>query len=145
MKKRYSPLLPFAGFVLLAATVLQAEEPAASPSPPARHREHRDDMRENFRKMAKELDLTADQKIQMEAIRKQTGESLKALHADASLTDDQKRDKVRELRKSNEEQIRALLTPEQKTKARAFRENNGHRRGKAGRQGAASTDASPAI
>ena len=126
MKNPLKTLLPLAGLVLLASPILRAEDPAGPPPPPpGEHRERREDMRENAKRMAKELDLTAEQQIQAEAIVKQSGEAMKALHNDASLNEDQKRAKMKELRKSNESQIDALLTPEQKVKAKAMREKHG--------------------
>jgi Spy/CpxP family protein refolding chaperone len=120
MKILCKTLLPLAGLVLLASPVLRADEPDAPP-PPDR-RERREDMRENAKKMAAELNLTADQQTQIEAIHKQTADAIKAMRADTSLSEDQKRAKGRELRKAAEEQVRAVLTPEQRAKAKELRE-----------------------
>lgn len=117
---------------MIASPFVRAEEPAAGTPPPpppgekGERREHRQDMRENAEKMAKELNLTAEQQTQIEAIRKQTRESLKAIKNDASLNEDQKRDKGREIWKSSADQENAILTPEQQVKAKAMREKRGH-------------------
>ena len=132
MKKFSRSLYPLAGFVLLAVTVLRGEEPV---TPPPARSEHREEMKDRARKMARELDLTADQKIQVEAIFKQMAEELKTLRGDASLTADQKRTKVREVRKSHEEQVDALLTPEQKVKAKEMRAAKRDRHGPDDRPG----------
>ena len=127
MKNPFKTLLPLAGLVLLASPLLRAEDPAGPPPPPppGEHHERREEMKENAKKMAKELDLTATQEIQVEAIHKQTAEAMKAIHNDASLTEDQRRAKGRELRQSTETQIDAVLTPEQRVKAKALREKHG--------------------
>jgi len=133
MKNLSKTFLPLAGFVLLGSVYLRAEEPAGTPPPPpppGEHRERREDMRENAQKMAKELNLTADQQTQIEAIRKQTKESVKAVHNDTSLTADQKRDKGRELLKAGKEQERAILTPEQQAKAKELGDKHGRRGGR---------------
>jgi protein CpxP len=128
MKNLSKTFLPLAGLVLLGSAYLRAEEPAGTPPPPpGEHRERREDMRENAQKMAKELNLTADQQIQIEAIRKQTKEAVKAAHNDASLNEDQKREKGRGLLKAGLEQERAILTPEQQAKAKELRDKRGHR------------------
>ena len=106
---------------------LRAEEPAVPPPPPpAEHHAHRGEMRGDFEKMAQELNLTAEQKIQIEAIRKQTRESMKAVRSDSTLSDDQKHEKNRDLMKSEMEQIQSLLTPEQQAKAKTLRGKHGH-------------------
>src|ERR1700709_437767 len=111
MKNSNKLFLPLAGFILLGSSLLRADEPAGPPPPPpGEHHERRDEMKENFRRMTKELNLTSDQQIQVEAIQKQTAEQLKTLHNDTSLSDDQRRAKGRELRKSTEDQIMAVLT-----------------------------------
>ena len=130
MKNLNKTLLPLAGILLLGCTLVRADEPADSPPPPpppGEHHGHRGEMRENADKMAKELNLTAEQQTQMEAIRKQTRESIKAVRNDASLTDDQKQEKTRDLRKAGLDQERAVLTPEQQAKAKELRAKHGHR------------------
>ena len=84
-------------------------------------------MRENAKKMAKELDLTADQQAKIEAIHKQSRDAMRALHDDTTLSEEQKREKSKALRKSSEEQVHALLSPEQQTKAKELRGNRGER------------------
>lgn len=129
MKNPSKLLLPLAGIMWLGTGFLRAEEPAVPPPPPppAEHHAHRGEMRGDIGKMAQELNLTAEQKIQIEAIRKQTRESMKAVRSDSTLSDDQKREKNRDLIKSEMEQIRSLLTPEQQAKAKTLRGKRGHR------------------
>ena len=129
MKNSFKLILSLTGLVLLAAPVLRADEPVTPPADqPDRHewrKEHRGEMRERFQHMAKELNLTADQQAQAEGIFKQTGDAVKVLHADPSLTEDQKHAKMQELRKSTRDQLHALLTPEQQAKAKELRAKHG--------------------
>ncbi len=129
MKNSLKLILSLAGLALLAAPVLRADEPAPPPADkPGRHewrQERREEMRERFQRMAKELNLTADQQARAEVIFKQTGDAAKALRDDTALTDDQKRAKAKELRKSTRDQLHALLTPEQQAKAKELREAHG--------------------
>jgi len=128
MKNPSKTLLPLAGIFLLGAAFLRADEPAATPPPPppGEHHEHRGEMRGDIRKMVKELNLTTEQQTQIDAIRKQNQESMKAIRSDSTLTDDQKRDKSRDLRKSAMQQEWAILTPEQQAKAKTLRGKRGH-------------------
>jgi len=132
MKKTARVLWVFAGLFLIASPFIRAEEPATAPTPPPgekgdrrERRQEMRDMRENADKLYKELNLSADQQIQIDAIRKQTRESLKALRNDASLNEDQRREKGRDIFKSAADQERAVLTPEQQAKLRELREKHG--------------------
>ncbi len=129
MKNPIKTLLPLAGLLLLGTVFLRADEPAATPPPPpppGGHHERHGEMKGDPAKMAKELNLTADQQTQIEAIHKQNRESLKAIRNDSTLTDDQKKDKARELRKTGMDQERAILTPEQQAKAKTLQGKHGH-------------------
>jgi Spy/CpxP family protein refolding chaperone len=129
MKNSLKLILSLTGVALLAAPVLRADEPVVPPADqPAGHewrKERREEMRERFQHLAKELNFTADQNAQAEVIFKQTGGAFKALHDDTSLTGDQKRAKMQELRKSTRDQLHALMTPEQQAKAKELREKHG--------------------
>lgn len=125
MKNLYKPLFPIAGFVVLAATVLKAGDNSSLPATPAgKHHEQRGEMRGDFMAMVKELNLTADQQTQIDAIRSQGRESMKALRNDTSLSQEQKKAKGRELLQASEGEIRDVLTPEQKVKARELRQKH---------------------
>lgn len=70
---------------------------------------------------AKDLNLTAEQKAKLEAIRAENKTKLEALRADNSLTKEQKRAKMQELMKAQQEQMKAILTPEQLEKMKTTR------------------------
>lgn len=127
MKNSLKFLVTLAGLALLAAPALRAAEPTPPPADKPDRHERREDMRENAKKMAKELDLTADQQAKIEAIHKQSRDAMRALHDDTTLSEEQKREKSKALRKSSEEQVHALLSPEQQTKAKELRGNRGER------------------
>lgn len=69
--------------------------------------------------MKKNLDLTPDQVAQMEPILAESREKMKALREDTTLGDSERKKKRREIGKASMEQIRALLTPEQREKQTA--------------------------
>ena len=64
-------------------------------------------------KMMKELNLSADQSAKLEASRKANREKLTAIREDKSLTEEQKREKTRELMKQQKENMKSILTEEQ--------------------------------
>ncbi len=66
--------------------------------------------------IAKQLDLTPEQKPKVEAIMKSTMEKRKELREDTSLTQEEKRDKGKALQEDTSKQLKAVLTPEQFTK-----------------------------
>jgi Spy/CpxP family protein refolding chaperone len=117
-------LLCLAGAALLATSALRADDGAAPPPPPPdqpAHHGRREDMLARFNQMVKDLDLTADQQTKVQAILKQSAESIKALRDDTALSREDRRSKLMALRKSTEQQIHALLTPEQQAKAKELR------------------------
>lgn len=63
-----------------------------------------------------QLDLTDQQKQQIEAIFKEGREAAKAVKADTSLTDAQKQQKLAEIRKQTHDKVMSVLTEEQKKK-----------------------------
>ena len=72
--------------------------------------------------LAKKLNLTEDQKKQFRQIRQDSMKQARAIRADSSLTDDQKRDKMKELRKQQHQQMFSVLSPEQKDQLKQLRE-----------------------
>ena len=59
------------------------------------------------------LNLTPDQKSKLQPIRQQMRQQVQAVRQDSSLTPQQKRDKIREIRQDAMAQMNAILTPEQ--------------------------------
>jgi Spy/CpxP family protein refolding chaperone len=70
-------------------------------------------MKERGEKMKTLLGLSPEQSSKMEANRKEMGEKMKALRENSSLSEDQKREQMRELHKKQEESMKSILTEEQ--------------------------------
>lgn len=70
----------------------------------------------HLERMSACLGLTADQKAKISPILAEQSKEMKALRDNASLTRDQRIQKMQDLRTRHHDQIGALLTPEQKTK-----------------------------
>ncbi len=66
------------------------------------------------------LNLTADQKAQVESIRKEERDAMKNLDEQA-LTGAQRREQMQQIRQGTQQKIEAILTPDQKAKLAAER------------------------
>ena len=126
--KKSNEVLLLAALIAAALVVpsLSAEEPAAGkPDRRERWQERREEVRDNLQKMAEELGLTAEQKTQIKAIHEGNRGKLQAIRDDASLSQDQKREQAKALRQSTQAKVDALLTPEQRVKAKELRAKHG--------------------
>ena len=72
--------------------------------------------------LSKELNLSDEQKEKLKPILQDEAKQMRTVHEDSSLTPDQKRDKIRQIRKTFRPQIQAVLTPEQQEKFKNLRE-----------------------
>jgi periplasmic protein CpxP/Spy len=72
-------------------------------------------------KVAQELNITADQKQQLKPILQEEAQKVKALRADTSLSQQQKRQKLQEIRQDLLAKIKPILTPQQLAKWQQLR------------------------
>ncbi len=122
------------GAGLCAFPLLRAEDqptPAPAPAPDNQpggpsgdHWGDRAQRREQH--LIKALNLTADQQAKWAALNQQMMADLKALKADASVPQDQRRDKAQALRQSYQNQKEALLTPDQLQKLKTLKSHGHH-------------------
>lgn len=75
-----------------------------------------------MQKLAASLGLTDAQKAQLKPILQNAGQQAKAIKADTSLTPQARQDKMKDLRKSTKQQMMAVLTPDQRQKLKAMRQ-----------------------
>jgi Spy/CpxP family protein refolding chaperone len=66
--------------------------------------------------MTRKLNLTADQQTQVKAINDDSMKQAMAVRNDTSLSQDDKRSKMMDIRKSSQDKIRGILTDDQKPK-----------------------------
>jgi Spy/CpxP family protein refolding chaperone len=76
-------------------------------------------------RMAKELNLTADQQTKMKAIMESTHQQMSAIEKDQSLSQQDKHAKIQQLHESTKSQISAILTPDQQQKFAQMHEHMG--------------------
>lgn len=81
---------------------------------------------ERGEKFAKELNLTPDQQSDLKQIRESSRQQFQAIKNDSSLTADQKKAKMKELRKSTREQMMSKLNPDQQAKFKEMRKEHRH-------------------
>lgn len=82
-------------------------------------------------KFAQALNLTPEQQSDLKSIRENERQQFQAIKNDSSLTQDQKKAKFKEIRKSSHEQMMAKLTPDQQQKFKEMRKGHrGHWRGR---------------
>jgi len=77
--------------------------------------------------MSKELGLTATQQEQMSKIRAEYSSQFQALRNDNSLTKDQKKAKMQDLRKAQMDKMKTVLTPDQIDKMKSFRKEHANK------------------
>jgi len=76
-------------------------------------------------KMAKELNLTADQQTKLKQLMEADRAKMKALHQDQSLTAEQKKQQSQALRETMKNDMNSVLTPEQQQKLASMHERHG--------------------
>ena len=70
--------------------------------------------------LAQKLNLTDDQKKQWMQINRETGQKVRATRKDDSLSEEQMQAQLKEIHKQHNQQILAILTPEQQAELKAF-------------------------
>jgi len=98
---------------LFAAGALQAQD--STNTPPAGKHPGGPGMRPRpgLEQMAKELNLTDDQKAKVKAAMEDQMTKMKAVHEDANLSPEDKRAKMKEIHDGFVAQMKTILTPEQ--------------------------------
>ena len=107
--------------LLLAAAM--AAQTAPAPSDDAAAAPHKMMPRHNggFERMAQQLNLTDQQKTQIQGFTQAGRQQAQSIKQDTTLTPEQKRDKFRQLRASTHQQILGALTPEQQQQMKQLR------------------------
>jgi Spy/CpxP family protein refolding chaperone len=98
---------------LRAQATPQNDSPGSAQAAPARHGAER-----NEGELAK-LNLSDDQKAQVKKIHEDAKSQAEAVKNDSSLSDTQRQSKLRAIHESAHEQVKQLLTPEQREQMKA--------------------------
>jgi Spy/CpxP family protein refolding chaperone len=78
-----------------------------------------------LRWLARELDLTGAERARIKTILKKTHQSVVAIRNDSSLSPADRKEKIQAARKDARQEIRTVLTPEQRAKLKALRQEIG--------------------
>jgi len=114
-------------------SILTADQKAQIQKSKSEQRAKMADMgKKRAERMKTELGLTDEQSAKMQQNRKELGDKMKALHEDKSLSDDQKKEKMKELHKQQKENMKSILTEDQlkKLKENDHKRHEGHDRSK---------------
>jgi periplasmic protein CpxP/Spy len=109
------------GIVCLGmVTALSVTVAQAKPAVPAHQAAARDGgMRDRLEAAVQSLNLTDDQKPKVKDIFADAKTKRQAVFTDSSLTQDQKRDKMKELHEATMSKLNEVLTPEQQTELKS--------------------------
>jgi Spy/CpxP family protein refolding chaperone len=115
--------------------------PQAAPDASQEHGRRGFDPEKRTEMLTKELKLTSDQQPKVLDILKSAQSQMQGVRSDSSLSQDDRRSKMMEIRKSSDDQVRALLDAGQQKKFDAMQSKHEQWRGHQGGQGA--PDSSP--
>ena len=102
-----------AGLVSLGLVVALAVPLASAKSQAAEQQTSKEAMRDRLQAAVESLDLTDDQKAKVKDIFADAKTQRQAIMSDASLSEDQKKAKMKELREAIKTKVNNVLTPEQ--------------------------------
>ena len=124
--------------VLSGGLALTAQQPAANPAPDAQqapapvHRHHAPNSQKEIAHLTKALNLTPDQAAKVEPILADRDQKVAALQSDTTLTEDARRQQMKAIHKASEQQLDAVLTPDQREQMKSL--HHEHEGGKGGEQ-----------
>lgn len=93
------------------------------------HHANRKDGKDKLYKVTEDLDLTAEQKTKYKAINENLRSEVKNIETNNALTEEQKKEHLKNVRKKHKEDIQAMLTTEQKAKLKILMKNSPNRKG----------------
>lgn len=109
------------GLVLAGGVCVSAQGAPPTAQPGAQQpKNNKHPLATMFARLVKALNLTQEQQDKIKPILKNERTQILGIRKDTQLTPDQKKDKLKELRKDTNKQIVAILTPEQRAKWKAM-------------------------
>jgi Spy/CpxP family protein refolding chaperone len=104
--------------VLSAASVTFAQTSPQASTPEKRAGMHQkgESVEQHLQMLSEKLNLTDDQKAKLKPILQDQMQQMKGVREDSSLSEDQRRAKMKSIHESLHDQINAVLTPEQQAK-----------------------------
>jgi periplasmic protein CpxP/Spy len=96
---------------------------------PSRGNVPRDRVADRLEWLSGHLNLTEDQKKELKPILSDEFKQMRAVGEDASLTHDQKRERMKQIHEASRPQVQTILTPQQRQKFAQMKEEAKERRG----------------
>lgn len=128
---RFLTIILSGAMALPIAALAQTSNSATSGDTGSTTQSQPQDQNQRGERFAEALNLTPEQKTDLKSIRDNEKQQAQAIKNDSSLTADQKKAKLKDLRKDSHQQMMAKLTPDQQQKFKEMRkENRGHRHGR---------------
>jgi Spy/CpxP family protein refolding chaperone len=112
--------------LLLSLTGANAFAQATAPQAPPQTQRHVHNPHKAAMKMGEKLGLSQDQTAKLEPILAERQQKMKALRADSTLTDDQKKDQRRQIQQNTHAELSGVLTPEQMQQLRTMQKAHRH-------------------
>ena len=113
-------LLLLAAFLTFAHTSQEPQAP--TPDKHAGMHDNAQSLDQHLQMLSEKLNLTDDQKAKIKPILQDQMQQMKAVREDSSLSQEQKRTKMKSIHDSSFDQVNAVLTPEQQTKFKQMRQ-----------------------
>ena len=121
-------VLGFAVLVFLASSVTTRAQDAATQESKAQAQTeagpHQGQRANHLEWLSKELNLTDEQREKVKPILDEQTKQMHAAQEDTSLSQEQKRDKMKQIHQTTHSQINEILTPEQQKKFAALKEQH---------------------
>jgi periplasmic protein CpxP/Spy len=111
--------------MLLAAGLTFAQPSQQSQAPtPDKHAgmQHEESADQHLQMLSEKVNLSDDQKAKLKPILQDQMQQMKAVREDSSLSEEQKRAKMKSIHESLHDQINAVLTPEQQAKFKQMKQ-----------------------
>ena len=116
-------------FAILTAALIIGQAPLAGQDQGQRQRRRSPQAGRQTQRLADELGLTEEQREQLRQIGRAQSEAVRAIRQDDSLSNEEKRAKVRELNQARQDKNRGILTPNQQEKFDELRQRRRDRVG----------------
>jgi Spy/CpxP family protein refolding chaperone len=112
MKKLLFTVLGFVALNLAVSAQID-REPGANAGGRGRGNQQGMDRKQKMKGMVKELNLSKEQMGQLKDMNRDLKQQMQAIKADQTLSDEQRREKVKAINKTRIEKLKTILTPQQ--------------------------------
>jgi periplasmic protein CpxP/Spy len=112
-----------------SSEVLKQQRSPGQGQKPSRGNVPRDRVADRLEWLSGHLNLTEDQKKELKPILSDEFKQMRAVGEDASLTHDQKRERMKQIHEASRPQVQTILTPQQRQKFAQMKEEAKERRG----------------